>query len=113
MQESALRLLAGRNYIEGPMRDMMRKENGRSHKKPKFFALGVEGEFRPERPVRAERSAPDLSGLREIDRRIVEMYYWQGLTFRRIGELLGFTEGRAKQIETRAIGELRRQYIGA
>jgi RNA polymerase sigma factor for flagellar operon FliA len=42
-----------------------------------------------------------VSSLPERERQIVEMYYFQELTFREIGEILGITESRVSQLHSR------------
>ncbi|MEE2750089.1 MAG: RNA polymerase sigma factor FliA [Myxococcota bacterium] len=42
-----------------------------------------------------------VSTLPERERQIVEMYYFQELTFREIGEILGITESRVSQLHSR------------
>ncbi len=42
-----------------------------------------------------------VSSLPERERQIVEMYYFQELTFREIGEVLGITESRVSQLHSR------------
>ena len=49
----------------------------------------------------AQRVRTVLSGLRERDRRIVEMYYYRNLTFKEIATALGVTESRISQIHSR------------
>jgi RNA polymerase sigma factor for flagellar operon FliA len=42
-----------------------------------------------------------VSDLPERERQIVDMYYFQELTFREIGEILGITESRISQLHSR------------
>ena len=49
----------------------------------------------------------EIAKLRENDRRVVGMYYADGLLLREIAEILGVTEGRVSQIHKRAIERLR------
>lgn len=49
----------------------------------------------------------EMSKLGESDRRVVVLYYAEGLLLREIAEILGVTEGRICQIHKRAIGRLR------
>ncbi len=49
----------------------------------------------------------ELEQLRPNDRRVVLLYYGDGLLFREIADVLGVTEGRVSQIHKRAIARLR------
>ncbi len=49
----------------------------------------------------------EIGELGENDRRVVAMYYADGLLLREIAAILGVTEGRISQIHKRAIGRLR------
>jgi RNA polymerase sigma factor for flagellar operon FliA len=42
-----------------------------------------------------------VTGLPERERQIVDMYYFQELTFREIGQILGITESRVSQLHSR------------
>ncbi|HJN73626.1 MAG TPA: FliA/WhiG family RNA polymerase sigma factor [Myxococcota bacterium] len=42
-----------------------------------------------------------VTGLPERERYLVELYYFQDLTFREIGQILGVTESRVSQLHTR------------
>jgi len=48
-----------------------------------------------------------LRGLPSRDRLILRLYYWKGLTMKRIGRLLGLTESRVCQIHKTALLRLR------
>ncbi|MBM3325415.1 MAG: FliA/WhiG family RNA polymerase sigma factor [Calditrichaeota bacterium] len=48
-----------------------------------------------------------LDELSEQERTIIALYYYEELTFREIGEVLGVTESRVCQIHTRVIATLR------
>ncbi|GFN24129.1 sigma-70 family RNA polymerase sigma factor [Thermanaeromonas sp. C210] len=49
-----------------------------------------------------------LGGLKERDRLILSLYYYEGLTLKEIGEVLGISESRVCQLHGRAILNLRR-----
>jgi len=49
----------------------------------------------------------EMSKLRRNDRRVVAMYYADGLLLREIADVLGVTEGRISQIHKRALTTLR------
>jgi len=45
--------------------------------------------------------------LPERERMVVSLYYYEGLTIREIGEVLGVTSSRISQLHTKAILRLR------
>jgi RNA polymerase sigma factor FliA len=47
-----------------------------------------------------------IGALPEAERRVITMYYREGLLLREIGEVLGVTESRVSQIHSRALGRL-------
>jgi len=54
-----------------------------------------------------EQLADLISRLPAVDRRVVTLYYREGLLLREIGDLLGVTESRVSQIHSRALVRLR------
>lgn len=48
-----------------------------------------------------------IDKLPERERMVVALYYFEGLTFREIGKLLGVSESRVYQLHTQAMGRLR------
>jgi RNA polymerase sigma factor for flagellar operon FliA len=52
-----------------------------------------------------------ITCLPEREMQVVRLYYGNGLTFRRIGERLGYSESRAYQLNQQALARLR-QYLG-
>jgi RNA polymerase sigma factor for flagellar operon FliA len=48
-----------------------------------------------------------LDALPPRPRRVLDLYYGEGLTLRQIGEMLGVTESRISQIQTEAVRRLR------
>jgi len=46
-------------------------------------------------------------GLGERERKVLSLYYYEGLTLAEIGEILGVTESRVCQIHTKAVLQLR------
>jgi RNA polymerase sigma factor for flagellar operon FliA len=48
-----------------------------------------------------------MAALDDRERRVLTLYYFEELTLREIGRLLGVTESRASQIRTRALARLR------
>jgi len=51
--------------------------------------------------------ATAISGLPEKEKLVVSLYYYDELTMREIGEVLGYTESRISQMHTKAILRLR------
>jgi RNA polymerase sigma factor for flagellar operon FliA len=53
-----------------------------------------------------EAVATRIGELPEAERRVITMYYREGLLLREIGEVLGVTESRVSQIHSRALARL-------
>lgn len=61
----------------------------------------------------AKRALLDaISGLRDRDRLVIGLYYFEGFTLSRIGEILGVTESRVSQIHSKALLALRSRLPG-
>ena len=111
-QEAILALLRGRKSVKGPMQDLLRQVYGRYYEK-RGATIPLENYIEsappppsPERSVRL----PVLEFLRPLSRIVLRMRYWEGLEYAEIGRRLGKSESGAKQIESKAIGILRRQF---
>ena len=79
----------------------------------------IEDESGP-RPVEAldetetrEALADAISRLPEREKLVVTLYYYEELTLREIGEVLGVTESRVSQLHTKAILRLKARLAGA
>ncbi len=51
--------------------------------------------------------AKAISELPEKEKLVLSLYYYEGLTMREIGEILGYTESRISQLHSKAISRLR------
>ncbi len=57
-----------------------------------------------------DRLADAIEGLPERERLVVALYYYESLTLREIGEVLGVTESRVSQLHTKAVLALRSRF---
>jgi len=68
----------------------------------------------PETEARAselkDRLADAIESLPERERLVVALYYYENLTLREIGEVLGVTESRVSQLHTKAVLALRSRF---
>jgi RNA polymerase sigma factor for flagellar operon FliA len=77
-------------------------------------ALGVIADERAEDPVTMFESvevkdilASAIERLPERERIVIALYYYEGLTLKEIGQVLGVTESRVSQLHTKAVLRLR------
>jgi RNA polymerase sigma factor for flagellar operon FliA len=54
-----------------------------------------------------EQIAEAISRLPEREKLVVALYYYENLTLREIGEVLGVTESRVSQLHTKAVLRLK------
>ncbi len=59
-----------------------------------------------------ERVAAAIAALPEREKLVVALYYYENLTLREIGEVLGVTESRVSQLHTKAVLRLRSKLDG-
>ena len=59
-----------------------------------------------------EMIADAISRLPEREKLVVTLYYYEELTLREIGEVLGVTESRVSQLHTKAILRLKARLAG-
>jgi RNA polymerase sigma factor FliA len=57
-----------------------------------------------------DRLADAIEGLPERERLVIALYYYENLTLREIGEILGVTESRVSQLHTKAVLALRSRF---
>jgi RNA polymerase sigma factor for flagellar operon FliA len=53
--------------------------------------------------------AQSVDLLPERERLVISLYYFEGLTFKEIGRVLGVSESRVYQLHTQAMGRLRKR----
>ncbi len=59
-----------------------------------------------------DRMADAIARLPEREKLVVALYYYENLTLREIGEVLGVTESRVSQLHTKAVLRLRSRLQG-
>jgi RNA polymerase sigma factor for flagellar operon FliA len=59
-----------------------------------------------------DRVADAIARLPEREKLVVALYYYENLTLREIGEVLGVTESRVSQLHTKAVLRLRSRLSG-
>jgi RNA polymerase sigma factor for flagellar operon FliA len=57
-----------------------------------------------------DRLADAIESLPERERLVIALYYYENLTLREIGEVLGVTESRVSQLHTKAVIGLRSRF---
>ena len=60
-----------------------------------------------------DRIADAIAALPEREKLVIALYYYENLTLREIGEVLGVTESRVSQLHTKAILRLKAHLAGA
>jgi RNA polymerase sigma factor for flagellar operon FliA len=60
-----------------------------------------------------EMLAESIARLPEREKLVITLYYYEELTLREIGEVLGVTESRVSQLHTKAVLRLRSRLSGA
>ena len=60
----------------------------------------------------SDRIADAIAELPEREKLVIALYYYENLTLREIGEVLGVTESRVSQMHTKAVLRLRSQHAG-
>ena len=59
-----------------------------------------------------DRIADAIAALPEREKLVIALYYYENLTLREIGEVLGVTESRVSQLHTKAVLRLRSKLGG-
>jgi len=72
---------------------------------PNPEAIVDQGELR-------DRIAAAIAALPEREKLVIALYYYENLTLREIGEVLGVTESRVSQLHTKAVLRLRSKLAG-
>jgi RNA polymerase sigma factor FliA len=75
-------------------------------------ASGADPEFSLEQSELNEALAEAISRLPEREKLVVTLYYYEELTLREIGEVLGVTESRVSQLHTKAVLRLKARLSG-
>ena len=70
-------------------------------------------EFALEATELKEAVAESIAALPEREKLVVTLYYYEELTLREIGEVLGVTESRVSQLHTKAILRLKSRLSAA
>jgi len=65
-----------------------------------------------ERSSFRDRVADAIVALPEREKMVIALYYYESLTLREIGEMLGVTESRVSQLHTKAVLRLRSKLVG-
>jgi RNA polymerase sigma factor FliA len=73
---------------------------------------GADPELSLEQSEVKEALAEAIAGLPEREKLVVTLYYYEELTLREIGEVLGVTESRVSQLHTKAILRLKAHLAG-
>ena len=75
-------------------------------------AGGADPEFSLEQTELNEALAEAIARLPEREKLVVTLYYYEELTLREIGEVLGVTESRVSQLHTKAVLRLKARLSG-
>jgi RNA polymerase sigma factor FliA len=71
---------------------------------------GVDPESEAQSSELKDRLADAIESLPERERLVIALYYYENLTLREIGEVLGVTESRVSQLHTKAVIGLRSRF---
>ena len=72
---------------------------------------GVDPEAEANASELKDRLADAIESLPERERLVIALYYYENLTLREIGEVLGVTESRVSQLHTKAVIGLRSRFV--
>jgi RNA polymerase sigma factor for flagellar operon FliA len=70
----------------------------------------IDPEVEAQASEQKDRLADAIESLPERERLVVALYYYENLTLREIGEVLGVTESRVSQLHTKAVLALRSRF---
>ncbi len=109
MEVSELLVRAGRTNVFSLDDILGHNQDGDDH--VHFIEMIVDEEAQPGREIEGREVrrilATSIDRLPERERFVVALYYFEGLTFKEIGKLLGVSESRVYQLHTQAMGRLR------
>jgi RNA polymerase sigma factor for flagellar operon FliA len=71
---------------------------------------GIDPEAEAQTSELKDRLAEAIESLSERERLVIALYYYENLTLREIGEVLGVTESRVSQLHTKAVIGLRSRF---
>lgn len=109
MEISELLVRAGRTNVFSLDDILGHGQDGDDH--VHFIEMIVDEEAQPGNEIEGKEVrrilAESIDRLPERERFVVALYYFEGLTFKEIGKLLGVSESRVYQLHTQAMGRLR------
>lgn len=123
-QETALRQLSGRKSIDGPMRDLVRRDGriGGTKRARLCYSVPIYEAAQLRAPeenkehelvrIAAEREKEGrvrqaVRRLHPSRQRVIQAYFFEALPLKQVGRALGFNESRACQLKNSALAQLR------
>jgi RNA polymerase sigma factor for flagellar operon FliA len=102
--------IAGRSYVVS-LDEVLALEDGDVQREGILQDEAPSPLERVEQLEETERVALALRALPERERLLVTLYYYEGLTLKEIGRILGVTESRVSQLHGRALSLLRARLV--
>lgn len=107
---TALQVRAGRTNVYS-LDDIIGGSGGEGDDHIHFVEMIVDEDADPEGETEGKELrrilAAGVDRLPERERLVIALYYFEGLTFKEIGKVLGVSESRVYQLHTQAMGRLR------